>query len=65
MGLENSLLIRIAFRTYWFYLRRSLGETPIFENELSNEDEVEEESFLSILKITKRCVCLFRSRGFL
>src|SRR6478735_2076150 len=55
-GWRIPFLLGLPLGLIGFYLRRSLGETPIFENELSNEDEVEEESFLSILKNHKKDV---------
>ncbi|MGB8268062.1 MAG: MFS transporter, partial [Priestia megaterium] len=55
-GWRIPFLLGLPLGLIGFYLRRSLGETPIFENELSSEDEVEEESFLSILKNHKKDV---------
>ncbi len=55
-GWRIPFLLGLPLGLIGFYLRRSLGETPIFENEISNEDEVEEESFLSILKNHKKDV---------
>lgn len=54
-GWRIPFLLGLPLGLVGFYLRRSLGETPIFENELS-DDDIEEESFLSILKNHKRDV---------
>ncbi|MDN4075298.1 MFS transporter [Fictibacillus terranigra] len=56
-GWRIPFLLGLPLGLVGFYLRGSLGETPIFENELSeSDDEVEEESFLSILKNHKKDV---------
>ncbi len=53
MGLENTVPTRLTFRLIGLYLRKSLEESPIFENELS-DDEGQDESFLSIFKNHKK-----------
>ncbi|PAC30843.1 MFS transporter [Caldifermentibacillus hisashii] len=52
-GWRIPFLLGLPLGLVGFYLREHLEETPIFENELS-EDNVQEESFLSILKNHKR-----------
>ncbi|MDM5199848.1 MFS transporter [Fictibacillus enclensis] len=56
-GWRIPFLLGLPLGLIGFYLRSSLGETPIFENELADsDDEVEEESFFSILKNHKKDV---------
>jgi len=52
-GWRIPFLLGLPLGLIGFYLRGSLEETPIFENELSN-DEGQEESFQSILKNHKK-----------
>ncbi|MDY0407109.1 MFS transporter [Virgibacillus sp. 179-BFC.A HS] len=52
-GWRIPFLLGLPLGLVGFYLRRSLGETPIFENELS-DDDVQEESFFSIWKNHKK-----------
>ncbi|ASK62396.1 MFS transporter [Virgibacillus phasianinus] len=52
-GWRIPFLLGLPLGLVGLYLRKSLNETPIFENELS-DDETEEESFFSILKNHKR-----------
>ncbi|WP_026314618.1 MFS transporter [Heyndrickxia acidiproducens] len=52
-GWRIPFLLGLPLGLVGFYLRAHLEETPIFENELS-EDDVQEESFLSILKNHKK-----------
>jgi len=54
-GWRIPFLLGLPLGLVGFYLRRHLEETPIFENELSDEN-VQEESFLSILKHHKKDV---------
>lgn len=54
-GWRIPFLIGLPLGLVGFYLRRNLEESPIYENELSN-DETEEESFLSILRNHKKDV---------
>ncbi len=54
-GWRIPFLLGLPLGFVGLYLRRSLEETPIFENEIA-DDETEEESFLSILKNHKKDV---------
>ncbi|MBS4197687.1 MFS transporter [Lederbergia citri] len=54
-GWRIPFLLGLPLGLVGFYLRGSLEETPIFENELSH-DEVQEEGFLTILRNHKRDV---------
>ncbi|GIN90084.1 MFS transporter [Siminovitchia terrae] len=54
-GWRIPFLLGLPLGLIGFYLRGSLEETPIFENELS-DDEVQEEGFLTILRNHKRDV---------
>ncbi|WP_077328243.1 MFS transporter [Virgibacillus siamensis] len=54
-GWRIPFLLGLPLGLIGLYLRKGLEETPIFENELS-DDESEEESFLSILKNHKKDV---------
>ncbi|PAD34750.1 MFS transporter [Terribacillus saccharophilus] len=55
-GWRLPFLLGLPLGLVGMYLRKSLEESPIFENELSNNEgqEQEEESFLSILKNHKK-----------
>ncbi|MFP7170918.1 MFS transporter [Terribacillus sp. 7520-G] len=53
-GWRIPFLLGLPLGLVGLYLRRSLEESPIFENELSGDDGQEEESFLSILKNHKK-----------
>lgn len=55
-GWRIPFLLGLPLGLVGLYLRKSLEESPIFENELSNNEgqEQEEESFLSILKNHKK-----------
>lgn len=53
-GWRIPFLLGLPLGLVGFYLRSGLEETPIFENELSSNDEVQEEGFLSILKNHKK-----------
>ncbi|MCM3571297.1 MFS transporter [Neobacillus mesonae] len=52
-GWRIPFLLGLPLGLIGFYLRGSLEETPIFENELS-DDDVQEEGFFSILKNHKK-----------
>jgi MFS transporter, MHS family, proline/betaine transporter len=54
-GWRIPFLLGLPLGLIGFYLRKNLEESPIFVNELSDE-EVQEESFLSILKNHKKDV---------
>ncbi len=54
-GWRIPFLLGLPLGLVGFYLRNSLEETPIFENELS-DNEVQEEGFLTILRNHKRDV---------
>jgi MFS transporter, MHS family, proline/betaine transporter len=54
-GWRIPFLLGLPLGLIGFYLRRQLEESPIFENDISNEEN-QEESFLSILKNHKKDV---------
>ncbi|MFS0559359.1 MFS transporter [Terribacillus sp. 179-K 1B1 HS] len=53
-GWRIPFLLGLPLGLVGLYLRKSLEESPIFENDLSGDDGQEEESFLSILKNHKK-----------